>query len=61
MALVDRIEDRIEFIEFLDIEDLDGGVNDEWDIRSIDSDISLIIEVIPRDDSGSNISNVLNA
>jgi hypothetical protein len=61
MALADRIEDRIEFIEFLDIENLDGGVNDEWNIRSINSDISLTIKVIPRDDSGSNSSNVLNA
>jgi hypothetical protein len=29
MALADRIEDRIEFIEFLDIENLDKGVNNE--------------------------------
>jgi hypothetical protein len=48
-ALADRIEDPIEFIEFLDVEDLAGGVNDEWETRSINSDISSTIEVIPRD------------
>ena len=57
VALANRIEDRIEFIEFLDTEDLDGGVNDEWETRSVDSDISSTIEVIPRDDSDSNILN----
>jgi hypothetical protein len=57
MALANRIEDQIEFIEFLDAEDLDGGVNDEWETRSVDSDMSSTIEVIPRDDSDSNISN----
>ena len=29
VALANRIEDRIEFIEFLDTEDLDGGVNNK--------------------------------
>jgi len=57
VALANRIEDRIEFIEFLDTEDLDGGVNDEWETRSVNSDISSTIEVIPRDDSDSNILN----
>ena len=57
VALANRIEDRIEFIEFLDTENLDGGVNNEWEIRLVDSNISLTIEVIPRDNSDSNILN----
>jgi hypothetical protein len=45
VALADRIEDPIQFIEFLDVEDLAGGVSDAWETQSIES----TIEVIPRD------------
>ena len=53
-ALIERIEEPLQLIEFPDSEELAGGV-DEWETSSIDSDLSSTIEVIPRDPPSEDI------
>jgi hypothetical protein len=53
-ALAERVEEPLQLIEFPEDEELAEGVDGEWETRSIDSDISSTIEVIPRDASSED-------